>query len=48
MQCQFRELRGNWERWKGDLVIQPAEIGISKERLVGLRSNLVELKDKLL
>lgn len=37
MQYQPGELWGDWGRLKGDLVIQPNEIGISKDRRVCLK-----------
>jgi uncharacterized protein YbjT (DUF2867 family) len=48
MQYQSGELWGDWERLKGADMIQPGEIGISKDQLVDLRGDLMKLKDKLL
>lgn len=48
MQYQSGELWGDWERLKGADVVQPGDIGISKDQLVDLRGDLTKLKDKLL
>ncbi len=46
MQYQSGELWGDWERIKGDDMVQPGDIGI--DQLVDLRGDLELLKDKLL
>ncbi|KAK5166848.1 uncharacterized protein LTR77_007577 [Saxophila tyrrhenica] len=48
MQYQSGELWGDWERLKGDAMVQPGDIGISKDQLVDLRGDLEILKAKLL
>ena len=48
MQYQSGELWGDWERLKGQDVVQPGDIGISKDQLVDLRGDLLKLKNKLL
>ena len=48
MQYQSGELWGDWERLKGGDVVQPGEIGISKDQLIDLKGDLMKLKDKLL
>ena len=48
MQYQSGELWGDWERLKGTDIVQPGDIGISKDQLVDLRGDLTKLKDKLL
>lgn len=48
MQYHSGELWVDWERLKGDLVVQPGEIGIEQEQLVDLRGDLMKLNDRLL
>lgn len=48
MQYRSGELWGDWERVKGNEMVQPEAIGIQKDQLVDLRGDLIKMKDSLL
>lgn len=48
MQYAFGAENPDWEVMRKDLVVSPAELGVTANQLVGLKGNLEQLKAKLL